>query len=151
MPKRVQIQDVDQLGLFIIGLASNAKIWKVCFDLNQYLNLSLAAVDAEPLDPASQPQKGSLFEEHPIPDYHQPVGQTYQDVDSHSHQEFRMIELQKSSLPKEVRSFAYFLFIRFDRQFPPSMEKLLASISESREILSAVDCTHLHQLKLHWL
>jgi hypothetical protein len=137
-----------------IGIASDVKIWKLCYEINRVLGLLLRAEEENPPTDDLLPTSNispNLFQQHPSPEYHELSPELYIDGISESNREYRLRFLKKSQLPQPAKSFAYFLLIKFDPHSPPEMQDILYHLNQSDWIVSAIDCSHLQQLKLYWL
>ena len=154
MPKRVQILGSDDWEMAAVGIASDVKIWKLCYEINRVLGLLLRAEGENPSSsilPSSSNISPNLFQQHPSPEYYELSPELYIDGISESNREYRLRSLKKSQLPKPVKSFAYFLLIKFDTHSPPDMQDILFRLKQSEWVVSVIDCSHLQQLKLYWL
>ncbi len=151
LTKRVHIEGADDDDDQLIGIASDERIWKLCFEVNNSLKINL--IDRglpPPLSPDSPPPEGtkltSLFQ--PGRGGKNTRNLTYyEDTESFRGREFVLCSLEARQLPKEAKAFRYFLLIRAVEVPPPETETLLQQLNELPSVRSAVDITHFKNIK----
>jgi hypothetical protein len=156
--KRIQhiAEDFDY-HYSIIGLASDDPIWKLCWQINQNLNLDLKKGDIEKLYGAEDPELASdftpaienvktLFEGYEF-ETPQKVVDYYEDLESAPRREFALFEHSLRPSPKEAKVFRYFFLIRSPHDPPGDLEGYLEKLNAIPSILYAVDITGIRNIK----
>ena len=151
MAKRIQIQKEDDYHYQIIGIASDERIWKVCYEINNLLKLRLKA---RPLDYAIPHDDTDLSENQQIlfEQMEESGGledsRYYEDIETNKRVEYALfVQPVRSSLPKETKPFRYFFLIRSADQSPQDTGQIINALGSSTVIRSAVDITHIKQIK----
>lgn len=114
--------------VFVVGIASNERIWKLCWMVNQALNLNLE-VGNEGLSSSRN--------------------QGYTDTETDTDFEYQLVEggLQGKKVPRLARDFRFWLIIRPLREKEPDIPELIAKISEVDIISLAYDLSGIDELK----
>ncbi|MEM7372249.1 MAG: hypothetical protein AAF587_26765 [Bacteroidota bacterium] len=144
--KRVQIQDPLEYQSVVIGIATHERIWKLCFELNQCLELALTVNEQQELPPDNEAieENQSLFRMSPDRSKRDVF---YQDLISISGQEFFLHYPPQKRLLPEIQTFAYFLHIRFEKTNTPDLAGILSSINALDLVVSAIDISHVKNIK----
>lgn len=114
---------------FVLGLASNEKIWKLCWGINQELNLSLASAEEQVAEVS-----GNVI---------------YTDFESSSDFDFFLIEnnFPGRKVSKLAKKFRYWLVIRQIREEEPDLQDLLTKLAQVNSVTLAHDLTEEKDIK----
>ncbi|MEZ4777558.1 MAG: hypothetical protein R3D00_30565 [Bacteroidia bacterium] len=151
MTKRIDIQDIFDYQCVVIGLASNERIWKLCYEVNRQLGLNLTEKELEEGKTEGEESEentsaNSLFEASDfIPD-DRPLAY-YEDLHSDPRFEFILRKPDPNHLPKDARPFRFFFLIRAHDSPLPESADLIERLNKSSAILSAVDISHIKNIK----
>lgn len=148
--KRVQIYERFDYQGIVIGIASDERIWKVCFEINESLAVNLKEntrnydillneVDTDSPDP-------SLFHATESPQENRPV-LFYEDVETNEDCAFYLFKPEATGLPKEIRSFRYLLAIQALTPSLPEPANILEKLNKLTTVRSAVDISHIKSIK----
>lgn len=150
MTKRIHIQEPFDYHYNVLGIASDAHIWKLCWEINQLLGLALVKKEKEvPLhEPFNRAEEVlvTLFKESEL----QPpadVQHYYEDIESNPKWEYTLFESDRSLSPKEAKPFRYFLVITSGEENGPELEDIVALLNQSEIILSSVDISDIKNIK----
>lgn len=126
--KNVLDLDFDH-PIAVIGIASNDKIWKLCWKLNQALALNLATAE----DDVTR-VKGPVL---------------YTDFETHAQHDYTLFEnnLKPSQGTKLSRQFRYWLTVLGSKDAPPDATKLLQAVSRIDIVSLAVDLSDEKDIK----
>lgn len=151
MTKRVHIEGAYDYDEYIIGIASDERVWKLCFELNNILNINmlddrnLTIEDATEND--NDPQNVDLlFEAKALKPVKQSL-QYYEDTNSIRGREFALFVADNANLPKTIRAFRYFLLIRIIDPPPPDLTVLVEQLNGSALVRSAVNISNVKNIK----
>ncbi|MDX2247365.1 MAG: hypothetical protein SF052_11335 [Bacteroidia bacterium] len=151
MIKRIEIQDVFDYQCVVIGLASHEHIWKLCYEVNLHLGLNLTEKELEkgkngaPHIPEKKPDQG-LFEDSELTPDDRPLAY-YEDLHSDSRFEFILCKPDPNHLPKDARPFRFFFLVRAHDYPLPGSAELVERLSQLPTVLSAVDISHIKNIK----
>jgi hypothetical protein len=129
MAKKNVIQlDFDSPSV-VIGVASNDKVWKVCWNINQQLSLQLASAE----DDVTRVKGPEL----------------YTDPDTDPDFEYYFFEntFKSSKVPQLARQFRYWLVIRPKKDLLPEVKTILRALAEIDNISLAHDLTQEKDIK----
>ena len=114
----------------IIGIASEERIWKVCYAINQQLGLHLKERGtAAPEKPAEAPLFDQGFS------YLPPSSAAYyEDMETFSRQEYVLLPAKRRNLPPEARGFSFLLLIHANASELPAAPALIAQLLEAPAI-----------------
>ncbi|MFK7924196.1 MAG: hypothetical protein AB8H47_19715 [Bacteroidia bacterium] len=151
MTKRVHIEGAHDYDEYIIGIASDERVWKLCFELNNILNINMlderSSTNEDVKENEINPQnKDLLFETKALESVKRPL-QYYEDTNSIRGREFALFVADSTNLPKTVRAFRYFLLLRIIDPPPPDLNKLIELLNGSALVRSAVNITHVKNIK----
>ena len=113
----------------VLGIASNDRVWKVCWKINQQLGLELATAED---------------------DVHRVKGpELYTDNDSDPDFEYVFFEnsLKSKKTPPLARQFRYWLVIKPNRELEPPVSHLLAELSKIDVVSLAHDLSNEKDIK----
>lgn len=129
MAKKNQIRIDFEGNQFVLGIASNERIWKLCWEVNKSLNINLST-ELQTLSRPSAPPE-------------------YSDYTTDSDFDFTMVENldQSSRIPKVARQFRYWLIIKPKRDKSPDLADFMSRLKTSEQISMVVDLTALNQEK----
>ena len=122
MAKKNYIKIDFEAPLAIIGIASNEKIWKVCWGINQHLGLNLIAGRQELSELNARDQ--------------------YEDLESDPDLEYTLIDkdqLRVKRIPKAAKGFRFWLTLKLKREATPDITGIVSRLNEIRDISLAVD------------
>lgn len=150
MPKRVYIEAADDFLFHVIGIASDERIWKLCWSINQHLGLNLVRHEPDSetsaaAEQASSPPHAPLF---PI----QKLGsrpwlkEYYEDIEAEGGLEYALFANEPTISPKIVRAFRYFLLIRSRKESSFDRTKVVQTLNNVDIILTAVDITEVENI-----
>ena len=72
----------------------------------------------------------------------------YEDTETNKRIEYALfLQPARSSLPTETKPFRFFFLIRSADQSPQDTQKIIEQLGQSEVIRSAVDITHIKQIK----
>ncbi|HHG85464.1 MAG TPA: hypothetical protein ENJ82_12025 [Bacteroidetes bacterium] len=113
----------------VIGVASNEKIWKICWGINQKLNLKLATEQQDVMR-----VKGP---------------ETYSDIDSNPDFEFYFMEntFKSNKVSKLAKQFRFWLVIRPAKDELPDVAALLKMLAQIDNISLAHDLSNEKDIK----
>ena len=114
----------------VLGIASNEKIWKVAWGINQQLSLALA----------SQQDDAAA---------HIEVADLYSDAESDPDFDYLLFENthQSRKVPKLARNFRFWLVLRHKRDEAPDVSALLRALGEVDVVTLAHDLTQEKDIK----
>lgn len=148
--KKVKLEESADYQYLIIGIASAEPVFKLCWEINDSLNWSLkkAEIDifhfTETSDSLAQKVRPLLFE----PDSIQPeTTNYYEDHDNFPREEIALFEVSPHKIPKEIRAFRYILLLRSLKAQLPESVSLIQTLNELSFVISAIDITHLKNIK----
>lgn len=151
LTKRIDIQDIFDYQCVVIGLASNERIWKLCYEVNLHLGLNLAEKELEQgktggenSPPNTLPQ--GLFEPLDFTPDDRPLAY-YEDLYTDPRFEFILRKPDPALLPKEARPFRFFFLVRAHDGPLPEPADLIERLNKSSVVLSAVDISHIKNIK----
>lgn len=113
----------------VLGVASNDKIWKVCWKINQGVELNLS----------SQEEPSAML-----------AGPTvYTDYESDSDFDYQFFEADTSSrkVPRLARQFRFWLVIKPKRDLAPDVKELLKKLAGIDSITLAHDLSEEKDIK----
>jgi hypothetical protein len=150
LTKRIHIREPFDDQYHVLGIASDAHIWKLCWEINQLLELNLVkkekeAPQREELNRAEE-VLASLFKENEL----QPpsgVQHYYEDLESERNVEYTLFESDRSLSPKEAKPFRYFLMIMSTGEYKPDLAPMILRLNQSEIILSSVDISDIKNIK----
>ncbi len=113
----------------VLGIASNEKIWKLCWGINQELSLSLASAEEQVSEVS-----GNVI---------------YTDFESSSDFDYFLFEnnFPGRKVSRLAKKFRYWLVIRQVREENPDLETLLANLSKVDTISLAHDLSDEKDIK----
>ncbi len=146
MAKRIEFSHTTDFQDLVIGIATDVRSWKLCYELNQILGLQLRNTDhphpKEPI-PDQDPEYSLL-----PPDSAGPfVEEFYEDHDSFPSREVVLYSKDPQNIPAEARPFRFFLLIRSEIGQQTLPGALLSALGQSPLITSAVDLSSIKQLQ----
>jgi hypothetical protein len=129
MAKKNVIQLEFDSPASVVGVASNDKIWKVCWNINQQLGLELSSAKDDVMR-ATGPEM-------------------YTDLETDADFEFTFFEntFKTSKVPKLARNFRYWLVIRPKREVAPEIRTIVRSLSQVDNISLAHDLSNEKDIK----
>ncbi|MEO0469357.1 MAG: hypothetical protein AAF206_07050 [Bacteroidota bacterium] len=134
----------------LIGIASDERIWKVCYEINNILtinlieNNTLSTASTESTDAHETPT--GLFSKQSDPVRRLPLAR-YEDHASVARKEFILATFDRSVLPKEAKAFRYLLLIRNETNDAPLADEAIIRLKDSNIIRSAVNLSHVNNIK----
>ncbi len=150
LAKRIHIQEPFEYHHRVLGIASDAHIWKLCWEINQLLELNLVKKEKETPQPEqikrAEEVLATLFKESDL----QPPGGVqhyYEDLESNPNREYTLFESDRSLSPKEAKPFRYFLLILSGEEDKPDLESMITRLNQSEIILSSVDISDIKNIK----
>ncbi|MEM1000042.1 MAG: hypothetical protein AAGN35_23510 [Bacteroidota bacterium] len=129
MAKKNVIQVEFDSPASVLGVASNDKIWKVCWNINQQLGIQLATAP-EDVTRVKGPAMYTDLERDPDFDY-------YFFENTH----------KTSKVPRLARQFRYWLVIRHRREVAPEIRTILRRLAQVDNISLAHDLSHEKDIK----
>lgn len=126
--KNVIELEFDALTM-VIGVASNDKVWKVCWKINKQLELNLATAEE---------------------DMHRVKGpELYTDFDTDADFEYIFFEnnFKSSKVPRLARSFRYWLVIKPQRSEIADVRSLLEKLGQIDNVSLAHDLSNEKDIK----
>lgn len=145
MSKRFQISQADDYQYFVIGIASDERIWKVCWEINQHLDLQLLfrEINPETVKQINENPSTGIISLFSRTDWQKTDWwrEYYEDTSSHSELEFALFANDLSISPKKVHPFRYFFLIRASGDNWHGLKSMLSQLNQIRAIRSAVDIT----------
>ncbi len=113
----------------VLGIASNEKIWKLCWGINQELNLNLSSAEERLAE-----VEGNV---------------NYTDFESSSDFDFFLIEnnFPGKKVSKLAKKFRYWLVIRQVREEQPELPELLTQLARVEAISLALDLSEEKDIK----
>lgn len=146
MAKRIHIPQEAGETLIVFGIASDEPIWKLCWEINSVLGLSLSArsgADTATDHPATHEQDTpQLFEQSGTA---QPAA-LYEDPDSFAPAEIFLMPTPPEQLSRNIRPFRYLLALRSPGAYAGNVLPLLARLPALDFVKSAVDLSHIKSL-----
>jgi hypothetical protein len=148
--KKIKLEESFDYQHLIIGIASDEPIFKLCWEINESLIWALKKVEldilnfSEPMDSLAQKIKPLLFD--PLNFKTEPPAY-YEDHDSFPRQEMALFEASIQKIPKEIRAFRYILLLRSVNAQLPESVSLIQTLNELSFVISAIDITHLKNIK----
>ena len=134
----------------LIGIASDERIWKVCYEINNLLKINLIEKgiqsNAEAGKSMQEEAHTGLFSEQSDPRFRFPLAR-YEDLESVPRKEFILATFDRSVLPKEAKAFRYLLLIRYETNAAPPAEEAIIRLKDSNIIRSAVNLSHVNNIK----
>ncbi|MEM8899080.1 MAG: hypothetical protein AAGC85_13280 [Bacteroidota bacterium] len=112
--KRVQLEESTGPHDLVLGIVSDVPIWKLGWDLNRILEISLKKLDLPqdlPLEKTKASPLLTLFEPEQLETLNQSVA-CYEDSLTHPSQIYLLLENDLRISPKKIRAFRYFFVIR---------------------------------------
>lgn len=150
MAKRVHIKGAFEYENLVIGIASDQRIWKLCFEVNKALSINLVGnrfqAEMIPEEAPAPNAPESLFEDDTFP----PPSRSliyYEDTESQRGHEYILCEIEPIQLPKAAKAFRYFLLIRAVDTPAPNIDAILLQLHALESVRSAVDITHVKNIK----
>ncbi len=121
MAKGKNIKIEFNTPVWVIGIASNERIWKLCWELNKELDLNLTTGSRDLI------QAGA--------------GEFYLDQESFPNFEYCLLEnnFKKKSQTALARQFRYWLVIKPYQEAVPEIEAIMGNLKEISSISLAVD------------
>ncbi|RMG60904.1 MAG: hypothetical protein D6722_20395 [Bacteroidetes bacterium] len=120
----------------------------MCFELNVHLQLNLRKREEESPapNPPSPPPPSLLSGSLPA---QRPPLLIYEDVETVRQVECLLCTANRRSLPPVAKPFPYFFLVHFreNAALPWNMPDLLAKLNAAEAIISAVDLTHIKNIK----
>lgn len=113
----------------VLGIASNDKVWKVCWKINQQLGLNLATAEDDMLR-----VKGP---------------ELYTDFGTDAAFEFTFFEntFKSSKVPRLARQFRYWLVIKPQREAAPDVPEILRELGKIDNVSLAHDLSDEKDIK----
>ena len=150
MTKRVKIEYSFDCQFTGIGIASDERIWKLCFEINQSLGINLKKWDSYPdfaeKKPTETTENQLLFEDDFTPQNASPDNY-YIDTTSNSRIEYILCRPKRGLVPREVRMFRFFFFARSLKYPLPQADEIAFCINQISIVLSAIDISHIKNIK----
>ncbi|MEM6766149.1 MAG: hypothetical protein AAF655_14525 [Bacteroidota bacterium] len=112
--KRVHLEESAGPHDLVLGIVSDIPVWKLCWDLNQRLGLSLKKVEGDTSSPPKEEVPStllSLFASEEL-SLRNTALSSYEDRLTHPSQTFLFLENDPRISPKKIRAFRYFFVIR---------------------------------------
>jgi hypothetical protein len=149
LPRKAHIQAPENEGFTAIGIASHERIWKLCFELNHALQLHLRRREDEPNRAPAAPTPATLL----TPDdllAQAPLQAIYEDPETLPQVECLLCNINRRSLPPAARPFPFFFLLHYreNAALPWDTDSLLAKLNAAEAVISAVDLTHIKNIKL---
>jgi hypothetical protein len=143
LAKRLHITNSPDYQWVIIGIASEERIWKVCYAINQQLGLRLKERRTEaPEKPAEAP----LFEQDSAA-FPPSAAAYYEDMETFSRHEYVLLPAKRRNLPPEARGFSFLLLIHADTSELPAPAAVIEKLLRAEIIRSAVDLSQVNNIK----
>ncbi|RMG18894.1 MAG: hypothetical protein D6730_22305 [Bacteroidetes bacterium] len=134
--RRVHIEKSFDYHRFVIGVASNERIWKLCWELNRELGISLKkrdiAGDLPPEADQQAAQEPALFQGQEV----EAPGAYYEDTESKARMEF--VVCTPKAMMRELTAYRYLFIIRFSAP-APDISSFLSKIQSIPAVIAAVD------------
>ncbi|MEZ4829524.1 MAG: hypothetical protein R3C61_25055 [Bacteroidia bacterium] len=150
MTKRIDIQNLFDYQYVVIGIASNDHIWKLCYEINRQLGLNLTERELDEgkteENASSDTTSTGLFDATDLSFGDRPLAY-YEDMISDSRYEYILRKPDPNYLPKEARPFRFFFLVRTHDNPLPESADLIGRLSLSASVLSAVDISHIKNIK----
>ncbi len=158
--KRIKFsQSLDHQDI-VIGIVSDIRSWKLCYQLNQLLHLQLRNVreadfegdfglSSGPLNPSLADDSVGVFQDTLFDHSREFTPEMYEDSESFPSQEYLLYTKDPQNLPPEARPFRFFLLIRSESEPQLLATKVLESLQQSPAITFAADLSgdkHLQSL-----
>lgn len=147
---KLRLEESSDYQHLIIGVASDEPIFKLCWEINEKLIWSLKKAEldisdfSEGTDSLAQKAKPLLFD----PDkFKVESSDYYEDHDTFPRQEMAVFEVSPQKIPKEIRAFRYILLLRSVNAQLPESVSLIQTLNELSFVISAIDITHLKNIK----
>lgn len=114
---------------YVVGVASNDRIWKLCWNINQLLDLNLASARQEVVD----------FRPTDI----------YEDTESSLDYEFAFFEnnFKSRKVPKKAREFRFWFVIKLRKEKEPDITSFIRKLNQVENISLAVDLSQEKDIK----
>ncbi len=144
------LEEPAEYQQLIIGIASDEPIFKLCWEMNESHGWGLKKIDLALDEPAQSTH--SLAEKiRPLlfnPDnFQNDVSVCYEDHDSFPRVDMVLFEAFSQKIPKEIRAFRYILLFRSDEGSLPETVSLIQKLNALSFVISAIDITHLKNIK----
>ncbi len=138
MSKQIHINKQFDYHYIVIGIASHEHIWKLCWEINKQLSISLKKQYIEyeqgTVPPSKPPNTQSLFSKEPT--YFEDSAY-YEDTESHPRTEFALFRPTVSL--KTLEAFGYIFLIRSNTDSIPDISSFLQQLNQVSAVISAVD------------
>lgn len=146
--KRIEITEGLDYQYIAVGIASNERIWKLCYEINQSMGINLSEKEQKPPVSSEKPARTSpsLFDPGAISKEDRPLDY-YEDMTSKPPLEYILRKPDTTQLPKETRPFRFFLLIRSVSGPVPEAREVIMQLSSASAVLSAVDISHIRNIK----
>ncbi|MEM6630715.1 MAG: hypothetical protein AAF694_13630 [Bacteroidota bacterium] len=147
MAKRIHLENWEEPEqILLLGIASDERIWKLCWEINQLLEIDMKAVEREVHDTKTEPFQEWTVDHKLFSFSTEEDNIFYQDDKSRKDQDFLLFSARFTERSKSLRAFRYLFVIRYEGELLIEKEKLLNIINSSSIILSAVDLTDYNDL-----
>ena len=110
MAKRVKIKGAFEYQYYVIGIASDERIWKLCFEINNSLTINLLQSDREEKKETEETvtnTENPLFGEEDLTQHNRGPAY-YEDTQTDPSREYVLTTADRSNLPKSAKAFPYF-------------------------------------------
>lgn len=147
MSKRIHIHESEQDDVYVVGISSEEKVWKICWEINQILAIQLR--QAEHPD-AEEGVTNVVDSSSMLPgmDALQIPPSYYEYQTSNEEKEYFLVGGELTDIPKSVKFFRYFLIIRSVSKEFIDLPEVLRLLNKSDLIQAAADLTHVKDIKL---
>lgn len=138
LSKRIHLEQAPAEQQMLIGIASSERIWKLCWELNKELGISLKKEEIAPNFEQNKPvndDEQALFSQHTLGNPF-PVA-FYEDTQSHPSMEFALFT-PKVGL-KALKGVAFIFMVRSTSMPAPAISKFLTALHQLPSVVSAVD------------
>jgi hypothetical protein len=148
--KKLKLEDDSDYQHLIMGIASDEPIFKLCWEINDSLNWSLKKVELDDehfpdeMDSIAYTIRPLLF--NPA-DFQAITWAYYEDHETYPRQEIALFEANPQKIPKEIRAFRYILLLRSNNSELQDSVSLTQALNELSFVISALDITHLKNIK----
>ena len=147
MAKRIQLENWDKSErILLVGIASDERIWKLCWEINRLLEIEMKAIEKEILESKTEPFQEWVTEQRLFSFSMEEDNIFYQDDKSRKDQDFLLFSARFTERSKNLRAFRYLFVIRYEGELFIRKEELIHIVNSSSIVLSAVDLTDYNDL-----
>ena len=147
MAKKIQLENWEESeAILFVGIASDERIWKLCWEINRLLQIDMKAVEKDTFEAKTEPFKEWAAEHRLFSFSSEEDNIFYQDDKSRKDQDFLLFSARFTERSKGLRAFRYLFVIRYEGELFTSKQELISLVNSSPIILSAVDLTDYNDL-----